>query len=257
MNAWTYRLTTSFTTYCCTEKSLPGRCQDNSPPDLKEYHEDFCETYKTLWSWKRWLSTTHTHRLQMLATFTFSHRRSQSVWMVVFFLVETQKIPHILWFAGKSMFMHFCDRTRSNPRWLHAKWNCCQQQSIMWSAREHLKLSSDHNSLFAQFRCVVTAWQHVFSYSSCTSSKNYTNLCFDSLQHPTNSLDLAPCDYHVFGIIKEALRERKFSTERWDLKEKKEHKWLQNQTEGFSLLEESRHLWSGDISVLNLSAEKW
>lgn len=53
------------------------------------------------------------------------------------------------------------------------------------------------------------------------------HLGFEVLEHPAYSPDLAPSDYHLFGPLKNALRGRRFSTE----KEVRGavHKWLRDQ----------------------------
>jgi len=58
-------------------------------------------------------------------------------------------------------------------------------------------------------------------------------LGFEVLEHPAYSPDLAPSDYHLFGRLKNALRDRRFSTD----KEVREavHKWLRGQPKTFFL----------------------
>ena len=57
------------------------------------------------------------------------------------------------------------------------------------------------------------------------------HLGFEVLEHPAYSLDLAPSDYHLFGLLKNALRGRQFSTD----KEVREavYKWLRDQPKTF------------------------
>ena len=59
------------------------------------------------------------------------------------------------------------------------------------------------------------------------------HLGFEVLEHPAYSPDLAPPDYHLFGPLKNALRSRRFSTD----KEVREtvHKWLRDQPKTFFL----------------------
>ena len=59
------------------------------------------------------------------------------------------------------------------------------------------------------------------------------HLGFEVLEHPAYSPDLAPSDYHLFGPLKNALRGRRFSTD----KEVREavHKCLRDQLKTFFL----------------------
>jgi len=59
------------------------------------------------------------------------------------------------------------------------------------------------------------------------------HLGFEVLEHPAYSPDLAPSDYHLFEPLKNALRGRRFSTD----KEVREavHKWLGEQPQTFFL----------------------
>ena len=43
--------------------------------------------------------------------------------------------------------------------------------------------------------------------------KTVNTLGFEVLQHPAYSPDLAPSDYHLFALLKDALRGRKFSSD--------------------------------------------
>jgi hypothetical protein len=56
---------------------------------------------------------------------------------------------------------------------------------------------------------------------------------FEVLEHLPYSPDLTPSDYHLFGLLKDALRGREFSTD----KEVREavHKWLRDQPKTFFL----------------------
>jgi histone-lysine N-methyltransferase SETMAR len=66
------------------------------------------------------------------------------------------------------------------------------------------------------------------------SVETINHLGFEVLEHPAYSPDLAPCDYHLFGPLKDALRGRRFSTD----KEVREavHKWLRDQPKTFIVL---------------------
>jgi len=44
--------------------------------------------------------------------------------------------------------------------------------------------------------------------------KTINHLGFEVLEHPAYSPDLVPSDYHLFGRLKNALRGRRFSTEK-------------------------------------------
>jgi hypothetical protein len=47
----------------------------------------------------------------------------------------------------------------------------------------------------------------------CAIIETVHQLGFELLQHPPNSPDLAPSDYHIFGPLKEALRGRGFASD--------------------------------------------
>ena len=51
------------------------------------------------------------------------------------------------------------------------------------------------------------------------------------LQHPVYSPDLAPCNYHLFAPLKNALRGRKFSSD--EAVQKAVHEWLCDQPKTF------------------------
>ena len=59
------------------------------------------------------------------------------------------------------------------------------------------------------------------------------HLGFEVLEHPAYSPDLTPSDYHLFGPLKNALRGRRFSTDK-DVREAV-HKWLRDQPKPFFL----------------------
>jgi hypothetical protein len=56
-------------------------------------------------------------------------------------------------------------------------------------------------------------------------------LNFEVLEHPPDSPDLAPSDYHLFGPLKDALRGRHFASDE-DVKEVV-HAWLVAQPHNF------------------------
>jgi len=56
-------------------------------------------------------------------------------------------------------------------------------------------------------------------------------LGFTVLEHPAYSPDLAPSDYHLFGLLKDALRGRRFTSDE-GVKEAV-HEWLAAQPKAF------------------------
>ena len=76
-------------------------------------------------------------------------------------------------------------------------------------------------------------------HTASQTAETINHLGFEVLEHRAYSPDLAPSDYHHFGLLKNALRGRPFSTD----KEVREvvHKWLRDQPKTF-LLEGIRKL---------------
>ena len=70
-------------------------------------------------------------------------------------------------------------------------------------------------------------------HTASQTFETINHLGFEVLEHPAYSPDLAPSDYHLFGPLKNALRGRRFSTD----KEVQEavHKWLRDQPKSFFL----------------------
>ena len=70
-------------------------------------------------------------------------------------------------------------------------------------------------------------------HTASQTVETINHLGFEVLEHPAYSPDLAPSDYHLFGPLKNALRGRRFSTD----KEVREvvHKWLRDQPKTFFL----------------------
>ena len=64
-------------------------------------------------------------------------------------------------------------------------------------------------------------------HTASQTVETINHLGFEMLEHPAYSPDLAPSGYHLFGPLKNALRGRRFSTD----KEVREavHKWLRDQ----------------------------
>jgi len=64
-------------------------------------------------------------------------------------------------------------------------------------------------------------------HTASQTVQTINHLGFEVLEHPAYSPDLAPSEYHLFGPLKNALRCRRFSTD----KEVREgvHKWLRDQ----------------------------
>jgi len=57
-------------------------------------------------------------------------------------------------------------------------------------------------------------------------------LKWEAMEHPAYSLDLAPSDFHLFGLLKNALRGRRFSCDDNDVKAAV-HQWLRTQAKTF------------------------
>ena len=70
-------------------------------------------------------------------------------------------------------------------------------------------------------------------HTASQTVETINHLGFEVLEQPAYSPDLAPSDYHLFGPLKNALRGRRFSTD----KEVREvvHKWLRDQPKTFFL----------------------
>ena len=60
-------------------------------------------------------------------------------------------------------------------------------------------------------------------------------LKWEAMEHPAYSPDLAPSDFHLFGLLKEALRGRRFSCDDDDVKAAV-HQWLRAQPKHFLLM---------------------
>jgi hypothetical protein len=52
-----------------------------------------------------------------------------------------------------------------------------------------------------------------------------------ALEHPSYSLDLSPCDYHMFGPLKEALQPQRFNDD--EQVKNFVRKWLQTRPPSF------------------------
>jgi len=70
-------------------------------------------------------------------------------------------------------------------------------------------------------------------HTASQTIETINHLGFEVLEHPAYSPDLTPSDCHLFGPLKNALRGRRFSTD----KEVQEavHKWLRDQPKTFFL----------------------
>jgi histone-lysine N-methyltransferase SETMAR len=51
-------------------------------------------------------------------------------------------------------------------------------------------------------------------HTAAHTAETLRKLKFDVMAHPPYSPDLAPSDYHLFGPLKEALRGRRFTSDR-------------------------------------------
>jgi len=74
---------------------------------------------------------------------------------------------------------------------------------------------------------VLHIYIYIYIYIYDISRLRVNHVGFEVLEHPAYSPDLAPSGYHLFGPLKNALRGRRFSTD----KEVREavHKWLRDQ----------------------------
>jgi len=63
-----------------------------------------------------------------------------------------------------------------------------------------------------------------------SSRQSAKKLNFEVLEHPPYSPDLAPFDYHLFGPLKQALRDRQFTM---DQQLKEVQSWLVSQSKIF------------------------
>ena len=78
---------------------------------------------------------------------------------------------------------------------------------------------------------VLLLYDNARPHMASQTTETINHLGFEVLDHPAYSPDLAPSDYHLFGPLKNALRGRRFSTD----KEVREvvHKWLRDQPKTF------------------------
>jgi histone-lysine N-methyltransferase SETMAR len=70
-------------------------------------------------------------------------------------------------------------------------------------------------------------------HTASQTVETINHLGFEMLEHPAYSPDLAPSDYHLFGLLKNALQGRRFSTDKEV--QKAVHKMLRDQTKTFFL----------------------
>ena len=69
------------------------------------------------------------------------------------------------------------------------------------------------------------------SHTAAHSVETLKKLNFEVLEHPPYIADLVPSDYHLFGPLKQALRDRRITTDQ-QLKETV-HAWLVSQPKTF------------------------
>jgi histone-lysine N-methyltransferase SETMAR len=79
-------------------------------------------------------------------------------------------------------------------------------------------------------------------HTAHATAKKITDLHLECIPHPAYSPDLTPSDYHVFGLLMEALGGKKFSTD--DEVKEAVHRWLRSQRNFFS--------WNPGTPALNM-----
>jgi histone-lysine N-methyltransferase SETMAR len=103
--------------------------------------------------------------------------------------------------------------------------------------QNHLKLAIRSKRCGLLSSGVLLQHDNARPHTTRETAKKITDLRLECISHPAYSLDLAPNDYHVFGLLKEALGGKKFSTD--DEIQEAVHRWLRSQRSFF--LAESRH----------------
>jgi len=137
---------------------------------------------------------------------------------------------------------------RGNFGALHAQGVHCDQCNICNLLKNHL-----HPRIKSKRRgCLSTgvllehddAWPH----TACSTVATIQDVSFECLPHPPYSPLLAPSDFHVFGLLKEALGGKFFRSN--EEVQQAVHKWLHSQPKNF-FLEVCMHFQSARTLVWN------
>ena len=107
----------------------------------------------------------------------------------------------------------------------------------MLTDRLNPAIRSKHRGLLS--KGVVLLHDNARPHTSAHTAETLRKLKFEVMAHPPYSPDLAPSDYHLFGPLKEALRDRLFTSGE-EVKEAM-HSWLAAQLKTF-LSEDIRKL---------------
>lgn len=112
-------------------------------------------------------------------------------------------------------------------RWLSTKSSCWREKHTVMCLKNAWNFQSGKN--VAVYSVLMRC--HIMITLSLTQRvkqlNRFTTLWLESLRHPTYSFDIAPCNYNVFVLLKEALSVKKFSGNE-EIKEAV-HVWLQGQ----------------------------
>jgi len=69
-------------------------------------------------------------------------------------------------------------------------------------------------------------------HSAALTQEKLARMYWTALEHPPYSPDLSPCDYHMFGPLKEALGGQRFDNDEQEV-ENFVRKWLQTRPASF------------------------
>lgn len=138
----------------------------------------------------------------MLGRFSSSQRQNKPArGVVIFFLPESKAVPHNT--IGRK---HWCSRysLATKAHSLDISWS--EGLPPTWkraviSLRATWNLHSDQNVGVCSF-----FWRAI-------TAQQITNLRLEYLPYPTYSPNLALCDYHAFGLLKETEGEKKFNVD--------------------------------------------
>jgi len=79
---------------------------------------------------------------------------------------------------------------------------------------------------------IMLLHDNAHSHTAAHTLETLKQLKWEAMEHPAYSPDLAPSDFHLFGLLKEALRGRRFSCDDDDVKAAL-HQWLRAQPKTF------------------------
>jgi len=83
---------------------------------------------------------------------------------------------------------------------------------------------------------VLLVHDNAHPHTAAHTAQTFQPLRFEVLEHAAYSPDLAPSDYHLFGPLKDALRDRRFSSNQ---QVKAVDLWLRNKTPLLQMVSES------------------